>query len=988
LKIKIVLSTIVIRTSFLSLLLLCASSIFSQEAVRFFTVKQGLTQNSVTTILRSKDGMLWVGTQDGLNRFDGYSFTHFRHDPDDSLSISDQYITAIHEDNRGNLWVGTRHGLNLFDKKNGTFTRIYPDQKSKNKVQSQTHSIAGMNDKQVIASIATNVYRLDMPKRKTVQLNTGPIDQDNIAFVKGRIWHVWDRGHVCNIEDCGSPNHQQVKKRSDAALLTDLVYADHQARLWHLSLQENQSMISIYDTRIKEWESKFIEVPVRINHLAFDRDNQPWIATEDGIFTINGSGKAIPFKAGNKKFNGKLLFMYPDQEGLIWMGYADKGLAKYNPAANLFRLETNDAENKTIFTSHELADGTLLMGGAFGAVLQRQNKWENFYQSKVSSSTVDEKGNIWLGTPGQGIVVMDKNKKLLARYSKEGKHIASNDVFHLQHDQRSARIFAATKLGLSVFDEKTSRWFMLNNGENIKGSLPLTGTYVMHTMSDDKGFTWISTNGGIDVLDPQLKLVKQFNSDTDTSIIKRTIITSVAEDLKGNKWFATLSNGLYHYDGKHIQHYGIKEGLGSNICYGAVADQKGRIWISTSAGINMLDPVSKRITSFGEDDGMANSDYTISSTRITPKGFVHIGSTDGLVIVDPSTFKEDNRQLKVYLDHVMANYVPKSIDTAYQFLPDSKVVSFSFSAPTFINADKVIYQYRLKGFDNNWVTFKANNRMVSFTNLPYRNLTLELRASQNLYTIEDAPITAVPIDVLPPFWRKPIFLIPALLLMLAGIFIAIRMYFQRKIENGKRKAEIEQTIYKERERISRDLHDRLGAYAAAIKNNVVRIEKADNIVTDQLQQLKENAEEMVMALRETIWALQLSGVSTINLSDRFKSLVNRIAINYPDIKIGFTEDIQLDNELSPNEGIQLMRIMQEALTNSLKHSNADAIQIHVVSDKDVRVTITDNGRGFDPTGLRQGQGLQNMRQRSEEAGFVFSITSNEKGTTVFVSTVV
>lgn len=974
-----------IRTGLFFIVLLCAISLFSQEAIRFFSVKQGLSQNSVTSILRSTDGMLWVGTQDGLNRFDGYSFTHYRHDADDSLSISDQFITAIHEDKQGNIWIGTRHGINRLIKKNGGFIRIYPDEKSRDKIQSQTLSIANQGDHHLLASIATNVYKLSIPNTKIKQLNKGAIDQENIAFVNGRIWHIWDHKHVCNVEDCNSPDHQQVKKRSDAALLTDLVFADKEAKLWYVYLLENKSIVSIFNTKIGMWEAKSIEIPSRTNQIAFDRDNKPWLATDDGIFTINASGKAIPFKEGNKKFNGKVLFIYPDQDGLIWIGYADKGLAMFNPSANLFRLETNDAENKTIFTSLEMADGNVLMGGAYGAVLKRENKWESFYPSKVSASTIDGKGNIWLGTPGQGIVVIGNNRQVLVRYGKEGKQIPSNDVFHLQYDPRSRRIFASTKSGLSFYDEKSGKWTILNNSENLKGSLTLTGTYVLHTMTDSKGYTWVSTNGGVDVLNPWLHLCKQFNSDSDTNTIKRTIITSVAEDPNGNKWISTLSNGLYRFDGKNFQHYGIKEGLESNICYGAVGDLNGRIWISTSSGINMLDPYTKRITSFGEDDGISNSDYTISSTSLTSRGFVHVGSTDGLVIIDPTKFNEDNRKLRIYLNEVMVNYEPRPIENRYQLSPESKVISFGFSAPAFINAKKIIYQYRLRGFDTNWVTLSADNRRVSFTNLPYRSLVLELRASPDLSIIEEAIITSIPIEVLPPFWRKPMFLIPSLLFLFAGIFIAIRAYLQRKNEKEIRKAEIEQSIYKERERISRDLHDRLGAYAAAIKNNVVRIEKSDKIISDQLQQLKENAEEMVMAFRETIWALQLTGVNMINLSDRFKNLVNRIAVNYPEININFREEILIDKELSPNEGIQLMRIMQEALTNALKHAGASSIVVHIFCENSIEIAISDNGRGFDPENVVQGQGLENMRQRALEAGFQFSIAINDSGTVVSVS---
>jgi signal transduction histidine kinase len=521
--------------------------------------------------------------------------------------------------------------------------------------------------------------------------------------------------------------------------------------------------------------------------------------------------------------------------------------------------------------------------------------------------------------------------------------------------------------------------------ENMKGSLPLTGTYVLHTMTDRKGYTWVSTNGGVDVLSPGLELQRKYNSDSDTNTIKRTIITSVSEAPNGDKWISTLSNGLYRFDGKKFDHYGIKQGLESNICYGAVSDIQGSIWIATSAGINVLDPATDRITSFGEDDGLADSDYTISSTSLTAGGYVHVGSSDGLVIIDPTKYKEDNRSLRVYLNEVMVNYESWPLENSFRLPPESKVVSFGFSAPVFINARKVIYQYRLKGFDSSWITLSADNRRVSFTNLPYRRMVLEIRAAPDRSLIETAIITSIPIEILPPFWRKPIFLFPSLLLTVVAILFTIRAYFRRKKEAERRKAAIEQSIYKERERISRDLHDRLGAYAAAIKNNVVRIERSDKNITDQLQQLKENAEEMVMALRETIWALQLTGVNLINLSDRFKSLVNRMAANYPDINIIFKEEILLDKELSPNEGIQLMRIMQEALTNALKHAGPSTIIVHIHGGKRMEITISDNGMGFDMEHVVHGQGLENMRQRALEAGFDFSISSNDSGTVVSIS---
>jgi len=873
--------------------LILTSPVFCQEALKYFTVKQGLTQNTVTAIFRSDDGTLWVGTQDGLNRFDGYSFSPFRHDPDDQQSLSDQYVTAIHQDKRSNIWIGTRHGLNVYRRRNNDFTRIYPDRESRNKVQSQTLNIFSKDINELIVAVASHLYSISNTDLRTTRLNQGYIDPDNIALVNGKSWQIWNKDHVCPIAFCKESDHQKIQKRSMDDLNSDMVFADRDERLWHVHNKGEQSKLSIFNIKAGRWEMQAVSLPAAVNSISFDFQNKPWISTNDGVYHINAEGNLSPFSIGNEKISGKVLCVCPDKEGLVWFGFADKGLALYNPASHLFSIRNFDPLNRTIYTSLELDNGMILMGGRSGAVIY---------------------------APGS---------------------------------------------------------------ESIKKTF--SGTYVFHTASDRDGNLWVSSNGGLDVFNADLKLVRQFSSDTDTGKISRTIVTGVAVGQDGNKWISTLSNGIYQYDGKRFYHFGMKEGLVSNVCYGVAIAELGRIWVSTSRGVNMLEPQSGQISSFGEDDGIAIADYTISSTLTTKTGMIHMGSTEGLVIVDPMQYKEDKTKLRVHLNQVLLNYDAVAIDSIYRLAPGTKVATFGFSAPAYVNASKIIYQYRLRGFENNWITLPSDNRRVTFTNLPYGDLMLELRASYHLNNMESAPITFISIKVIPPFWRNPLFLFTILLLSFAGTVILVRWYLQKKLVAQKRKAALEQTIYKERERISRDLHDRLGAYAAAIKNNVVRLERSDRMVADHLHQLKENAEEMVMALRETIWALQLHEVTVTQLSDRFKSLVMRIAPNYPEINIEFKEEIIVDKELSPSQGIQLMRIMQEALTNALKHAQASEITISIQSAAGIVVSIVDNGKGFDAETVTRGQGLQNMEQRANEAGFGLVFIHEGPGVAVVIS---
>jgi signal transduction histidine kinase len=247
-----------------------------------------------------------------------------------------------------------------------------------------------------------------------------------------------------------------------------------------------------------------------------------------------------------------------------------------------------------------------------------------------------------------------------------------------------------------------------------------------------------------------------------------------------------------------------------------------------------------------------------------------------------------------------------------------------------------------------------------------------------------APVTVIRLYRKPPLWRNPFMILLEIILLVSGLTWLIRFLLKRRLDKKIKEVETMESIYKERERISRDLHDHLGAYAAAIKSNIVQAEKETDENNTPFLQLKENAEGMVSSLRETIWALQHEHIGIMAFGDRFKNNVNRLITNYPGVTIDFTENIQRDITLSPSESIQLVRIMQEAITNALKHADGSKINIHIESADYLNITISDNGKGFDDIADMNGYGIRNMKERAKEIGYELTIQSSSSGSTLSI----
>ncbi len=964
---------------------------FNQPGFKQYTVKNGLTQNAVTTIFKDSKGFVWMGTQDGLNRFDGVIFTHYKHNNLDSTSISDQYITAIAEDGAGNIWVGTRNGLNRLDVQKGIFERIHLNPAKKQVIQYVFDQLFTLVNGDLIIVAESQVYLWNHLRKKFKQLTVKTTSNSCFTANQQFVWQYLN-GWFYQYDPTSGKLLQQVHltNKGQSFFHATKIYHNKTNIIWVVNESvESKPIIKLFDIKTLSWLKDSIVLNEKINQINFDNQNNAWIASLSGVIKVNEQLKPVFWKTDQLpealNQSNAVLNSYHDASGLIWIGFANNGALLYNPAASSFALIQPKQKRETVFTYAQDSLGYEWIAAVSGLYkrLPSTNQTQLVIPKKIRALTAGDRGIVWAAIENEGLYkILPKGQPVLVA-SVQNNRLTDNTIFHLNIDTKNHHLFISTKSGLYMLNVQNEQ-NIAYSAQAISAAQKITGSYVLHSFTDHLSRTWVSTNAGIDVLDQFGKRLFFFATDNDQSqYIKRTIVTGCTEDRKGQIWIATLSNGVYKWMNGQFTHYDVTNGLSGNIVTGIMADETNRIWVATTTGMNIIDQEKKQIDAITDQNGIPASDFLLGSFTKNSAGQLLLGSSEGLVVINPTKINPIVHQLNCSIVQAAINYSPVAIAKHFQLNAEDKSISFEIAAPSFINADKVIYQYRCIGLVDKWVTIGANNKRFGFTNLPFKQLTLEIRAAENMAQLSKAIITQYTINRTPPFWQNWYFLVPSIGAVLVCIILFIRFLTKRKLQRQLQEAAIQQGIYKERERISRDLHDHLGAYAAAIKSNIVQLEKMDAHTNDTMLQLKGNAEDMVNALRETIWVMQYEQISMTALSDRFKNLVNRIAPNYPTIQINVKDQFIIEKLLSPGESIHLLRIMQEALTNALKHSQCSQIDIEITIDDPIEVIIHDNGIGFNLSQGANGYGLQNIKDRGAEAGLTLDIRSEiGKGTRI------
>ena len=390
-----------------------------------------------------------------------------------------------------------------------------------------------------------------------------------------------------------------------------------------------------------------------------------------------------------------------------------------------------------------------------------------------------------------------------------------------------------------------------------------------------------------------------------------------------------------------------------------------------------------------KEDGLQENEFNTNAVFKSADGELFFGGVNGLSSFYPDRINTGDVQVKLFLTDIKVKEKDWYPDTAFWNMHEIKLpynqnaLTISFNAWGNENAEQYNYQYKMDRQDGQWIN-AGNNRTARYVLNPGKYKFLMYAGA--VFNENANPQQEIKIIISPAWWQTWWFRIFIGILVIGASGAGIVLYNRRKLRKKLQEIKFQQQLQKERERISRDLHDNIGAYTSALIANADKLESTGNGNISETARVKENAKQILSSLRETIWVLNSKEISITDFSDGFKQYANKMLENYPEMQIQFEEKIEKDKILSPAVALNLYRILQEALQNTLKYAKAKKIDFSIYSNAKINIRLKDDGAGFDPDEKGFGNGINNMEYRASEAGFDFVIQSGSaKGTAIMLT---
>ena len=812
----------------------------------------GLSQGNVTCILQDRMGFLWFGTQNGLNRYDGYQFIVYRNDPKDPASLSNNFIKSIAEDDAGNLWVGTwGGGINRFSQESANFTR-YTHNPQKNNGLSDDFVNCLRTDKEGHLWIGTEsggVNRLDLRTGDFISYRHDPaqsssLSNDNVTDLledsHHKIWVATLRGGL-NLLDPATQTftrfqHDRQNKSSLASDDLNRLLEDHNDNIW---IGTSDAGVDLFDPATLSFRH-FRNDPKNPNSLALDvvmsmtedADGNLWIGTENGGLSIYNPRTAT-FRTCEQDdidnyslSNNSIYSIYRDRHNNMWVGTYSGGVNLCNRDAALFthyRHNTTSASlsNNNVLVFLQDPKGKIAIGtdggglnlfdpatGQFTHLRHEPGNPRTISSNYVLSLARDKQGNLWAGTVGFGLNVFDRQNHIIRLFKNIPGDITSingNDISYLVSDRDGDLWIAAFNRGLNLYHpgKNTFTHFTQENGS-------ISSDRIHCMLGDSKRRLWIATfDKGLDLLDKKTGTFSHFtHSDTRNSISSDNI-NCLLEDKQGNIWIGTAA-GLNRLDSRtgQIASWQVKDGLPDNTIMSLLQDGKGDLWVSTLKGISRFTPSTRQFTNFSMADGLIGDDFKPHSALKSSSGLLYFGGPNGFNAIDPDNVRQNrfdpplvltrfqlfSKDVSVARDDQDSSPLKKNITLTREItLPySSSFITLEFASLNYTLIRKRQYTYLLEGFDKNW-SQPGTRHMVTYTNLDPGTYTFKVKGLDNQGAWSDK-ITSLTLTIWPPWWQTWWFRI-GMLLAIGSALIGI---FRLRVRHIKKQKETLEKLVTER----------------------------------------------------------------------------------------------------------------------------------------------------------------------------------------------
>jgi ligand-binding sensor domain-containing protein/signal transduction histidine kinase len=778
----------------------------SATSIRFehVSVDDGLSDSNVTCVLQDNVGFLWFGTGNGLNRYNGYSFSVFNHDPNDPQSLGADAVSALYQDQAGTLWVGTAGGgLNAFVREEGRFIRYLHDPERPSLGANAVTAIVGSNIGQLwIASWGGGLDRFNPDTGEFIhyRASSGRLSSDEVYTLyidRGGILWI---GTTAGLDKLDVPRaeytHFDITPPDGPAgdVAVRAVTADPDGSLW---LGTDGSGLFRFDPDDGSTTQTLID-PQDLEGYAYndivslhlDRTGILWVGTNGGgLYTFDretGSSVRHPTdpRDSYSMSSNYVETIYQDRQDILWIGTQGGGINKYDRSSQGFvhyqnsPNDPNSLSHNRILSVLEDSYGILWIGtdgrgldrfdrqtGIFTHIQNEAGDPNTPSSNYISSIWEDQLGFLWLGTWGAGLDRFDPTTGEFAHFeaNPDDPNGLSNPVIWPILEDRSGGLWIGTfGGGLDKLDRETGQFAHWRH--DPADASTLLSDLVTSIFEDRTGTLWIGTVGGVNRHDPETGGFVRYPDEQGTpagagAVDEPGSITAIRQDAAGTLWVGNSVRGVASLDRETAEYDYITEddGLPSNIVASLEIDDQGLLWISTAKGLAKVDPETRRVWTYDESDGLQGYQFTLGCSYRGADGELFFGGTTGLDVVQPLLIRENSFVPPIVLTKltqggsaIAAGGTGNQLDEIRLRWPNN-YFEFEFAALNYIQPEKNQYAYMLDGFDADWI-YSGNRRFGQYTNLPGGEYTLRIKGSNNDRVWNELG-TAIRIIIIPPFWE-------------------------------------------------------------------------------------------------------------------------------------------------------------------------------------------------------------------------------------------
>jgi two-component system, sensor histidine kinase ChiS len=794
------------------------------------TINEGLSQSTVQAIQQDAHGHMWFGTNDGLNKYNGYDFTIYRFNPSDQHSISDHNIRSLYLDSQDRLWIGTQSGgLNMYDSYLDHFVRyLGSDDQAQYQTLSDNTVWTILEDHEGLFWVGTG-YGLNLMNREqgsfhriySVPEDSTSLTHNHITTLyqdyQGDMWIGTADGFNKLDREKGEFIQYKTFRTGEPEQplgMIRAIYEDAQGAFWIGT--ENRGLF-IFDRKAETF-TRFIHSPAdpfsisgnSVFSILEDSQQRLWIGTGNEGLNIfdreTGSFKRFQYHPDIHYSinNNGILTLFESRENIVWIGTFAGGINFTELKKERFSHFYNEPQipnslsHNVVQSVYQGSDGFVWIGTDGGGLnrfdpetgtiqrVTRQTEWIRSPESNVILDIHETDHGLWLATYGNGIELLPADNREYINYRHQSANpgsLSSDYVFGIYETNDGHLWFSTNWGGINVLNPGTGifRHYSINP-EDLDDPATIRNNDTRMVFEDSSGDIWIGTyQNNLSRINRRTGFFTHYNLN-ETSIYNTSVAQAIHEDRFNRLWIGTRGAGLMYFDresDRPLPFATIDNGLPSNVIHAIVEDDHGHLWLSTNNGITRLDTETLEFTNYSIEQGLGQREFNPGAGFKDKTGYIYFGGVNGFNRFHPDSLRQDYRTYPVILTGLLLFNEPLvpgdaspidvhiSLADHIQLPHNSSVISFEYAALDFRANKGTRYSYMLDGFDENWID-AGTRRIATYTNLKPGDYVFKVR-SDNLDGIWNENLAAVSIRIIPPFWRSSWFIGLMIVLLTASI---------------------------------------------------------------------------------------------------------------------------------------------------------------------------------------------------------------------------